>query len=183
MREKILSAAEKRVRAAGFAEMSFRDIASDIGIKSSSVHYHFPTKTDLGRALIEAYSKRFAARLSDIETDDLKAAVQSYISLYAEALVLDESICLCAIMGAEAIGLPVEINQITKVFFEMNLDWLMQLFSAHLGNPNQALASMIVSALDGAMIIASTTKNRSVFENVAEKIILDIDNLGPNSGE
>ena len=51
MRERILSAAEKRVRAVGFNAVSFRDLANDVGVKSSSVHYHLPRKQDLGEQL------------------------------------------------------------------------------------------------------------------------------------
>ncbi len=42
--ESIMDAAELRMRGGGFNGFSFREIADDVGIKSSSVHYHFPTK-------------------------------------------------------------------------------------------------------------------------------------------
>ncbi len=102
MRDQILEAAERRVRSVGFANTSFRDIAKDVGVKSASVHYHFPTKADLGEALIAAYTERFEARLAAISLDELIPAITNFVGLYSEALVLDESICLCAIMGAEA---------------------------------------------------------------------------------
>lgn len=40
----IMDAAERRMRIGGFNGFSFREIAADVGVKSSSVHYHFPTK-------------------------------------------------------------------------------------------------------------------------------------------
>jgi len=171
MREKILQAAEKRVRAAGFAEMSFRDVASDVGIKSASVHYHFPTKAELGEALVEEYTTRFNAFLVQLDTEALLPAIRSYIALYAKALILDEAICLCAIMGAEAIGLPREINEKTRTFFEMNLVWLENLFGKHLGASNRPLAAMVVSALEGAIIVSSASKDRKIFDDVAEEVI------------
>ena len=42
----IMDAAERRMRIGGFNGFSFREIAADVGVKSSSVHYHFPTKGD-----------------------------------------------------------------------------------------------------------------------------------------
>ena len=48
----IMDAAERRMRSGGFNGFSFRDIADDVGVKSSSVHYHFPTKDAL---VAEAY--------------------------------------------------------------------------------------------------------------------------------
>ena len=44
----IMDAAERRMQLGGFGGFSFREIAADVGIKSSSVHYHFPTKVALG---------------------------------------------------------------------------------------------------------------------------------------
>jgi AcrR family transcriptional regulator len=50
-RETILRAARTRARAHGYGGLNFRDLATDVGIKSASIHYHFPTKADLGAAV------------------------------------------------------------------------------------------------------------------------------------
>jgi TetR/AcrR family transcriptional regulator, transcriptional repressor for nem operon len=50
--EAIMDAAELRMRGGGFNGFSFREIADDVGIKSSSVHYHFPTKEKLAAAVV-----------------------------------------------------------------------------------------------------------------------------------
>jgi len=171
MKEKILDAAEQRVRGAGFAEMSFRDLANDVGIKSASVHYHFPTKSDLGEAVVERYADKFEARMRDIDTSDLNDALASFTSLYGEALSIDETICLCAVMGAEAIGLPENVNNRTKAFFGMNTAWLEDLFEKHLGQRKPATAAMIVAALEGGMITASVSKDRALFDRIAETAI------------
>ena len=52
----ILDAAEARMRLGGFNGFSFRGIAADVGVKSSSVHYHFPTKETLAAAVIHRYT-------------------------------------------------------------------------------------------------------------------------------
>ena len=57
--DKLLDAAEYRMRRGGYNAVSFRDLASDTDIKSSSVHYHFPRKEYLGVALIKRYAERF----------------------------------------------------------------------------------------------------------------------------
>src|SRR3712207_8206920 len=42
--ERIMDAAERRIRAAGYGGFSFRELAAEVGVKSASVHHHFPTK-------------------------------------------------------------------------------------------------------------------------------------------
>src|SRR5205807_10608770 len=51
MREAVMAAARATVQAQGYNALSFRELAKRVGIKSASVHYHFPTKGDLGAAL------------------------------------------------------------------------------------------------------------------------------------
>lgn len=174
MRDKILDAAEKRVRGGGFVAMSFRDLATDVGIKSASVHYHFPTKHDLGAALVARYAEQFSEWLAEIDQSALRPALEAYTALYANALVMNESICLCAIMGAEAIGLPESVNQGTKAFFDMNRAWLEALLQSHGADAPAEHASLIVAALEGGMIVASASNDRSLFDQVAGAAILCI---------
>lgn len=174
MKDKILQAAEDRVRGAGFAEMSFRDLAKDVGIKSASVHYHFPTKPDLGEALVQRYAEQFEAHLAQIDQDDLQKALDGFVALYSQALVLNESICLCAVMGAEAIGLPENVNQRTKAFFAMNKTWLEQLFTRHGIEDAGDKAALVVAALEGGMIVASASNDRTLFDRVARTAMASI---------
>lgn len=39
--------AEAHIREVGYWGFSFRDLAANIGIKSASVHHHFPTKAGM----------------------------------------------------------------------------------------------------------------------------------------
>ena len=55
----ILETTEEMVRQGGYNSFSFRNIASVVGIKSSSVHYYFNTKEDLGVAVTKFYTDKF----------------------------------------------------------------------------------------------------------------------------
>ncbi|MEM8730855.1 MAG: TetR/AcrR family transcriptional regulator [Pseudomonadota bacterium] len=171
MKEKILQAAERRVRKAGFAEMSFRDLAQDVGIKSASVHYHFPTKSDLGAALIDRYTQSFRGKLDGIDQSTPKSALDGFAALYTSALVVEEAICLCAIMGAEANGLPESVNQTTRAFFEMNRTWLEDLFETHSGLRHADAAAALVAALEGGMILASVARDRRLMDGIARTAV------------
>ena len=49
--ERLMDLAEARIRDAGDGGFSFRDLAAEIGIKSASVHHHFPTKAGIVAAV------------------------------------------------------------------------------------------------------------------------------------
>ena len=129
MKEAILEAAEKRGRHAGYSNMSFRDVAKDVGIKSASVHYHFPTKSDLGTALVERYKDHFSQKLLQIDTTNFSDALAKFVQLYDAALVMDQSICLCAALGAESMGIKKQIRAETGVFFQVNIEWFHEGFN------------------------------------------------------
>ena len=52
-REQIIDTAFKLLMQRGMKGFSYRDIADPLGVKNAAIHYHFPSKTDLVRALIE----------------------------------------------------------------------------------------------------------------------------------
>ena len=70
----IMNAAERRMQLGGFNGFSFREIAADIGIKSSSVHYHFPTKEDLAAAVIRRWSGRTSKNIDAALEKDADSA-------------------------------------------------------------------------------------------------------------
>ncbi|HEU4554463.1 MAG TPA: TetR/AcrR family transcriptional regulator, partial [Chitinophaga sp.] len=52
-REKIIELADHLIRTKGFNAFSYADISAPLAIKNAAVHYHFPTKADLGISVIE----------------------------------------------------------------------------------------------------------------------------------
>ena len=62
---KVLDVAEELIQKRGFNAFSFKDLQERVGIKTSSIHYYFPTKQELASALIERYSESFKDQLSN----------------------------------------------------------------------------------------------------------------------
>jgi TetR/AcrR family transcriptional repressor of nem operon len=52
-REQIIDTAAKLLLQRGMNGFSYRDISEPLGVKNAAIHYHFPSKTDLVKALIE----------------------------------------------------------------------------------------------------------------------------------
>src|SRR6516162_1366615 len=90
--------AEAHIRDAGYGGFSFRDLAAELGIKSASVHHHFPTKAIMAAAIARRYRERFlvavAAKLNETPED----AIAAYRSAFREALDRDGRMCLCGVL-------------------------------------------------------------------------------------
>ncbi|MCA8089277.1 TetR/AcrR family transcriptional regulator, partial [Burkholderia cenocepacia] len=53
-RDALVQAGEGLMRSMGYAAFSYADLAETVGIRKASIHHHFPTKEDLGVAIVEA---------------------------------------------------------------------------------------------------------------------------------
>ena len=170
---KILDIAERRMRLAGYNAVSYRDIAAEMGIKSASLHYHFQKKDDLGVALVKRYAANFSRTLytSTIMTDTPEEELAVFVGIYRTALIDHHLVCLCAVLGAEAQGLPERVTQEVQTFFTENIDWLGAVFTRRsIPKPYEA-AKAALSLLEGAMIISAVNQDNTVFE-AATRLIL-----------
>ena len=182
MKEQILTSAQRLVQQRGFNGFSYADIAAEVGIRKASLHHHFATKTDLALALIEVYSAKLATELTrisalPIQADDKLAA---YIAIYRGSLNA-ERMCMGGMLASEALTLDASLLPSLKRFFAINTDWLTEVLAE--GKTQQTFflngtavnhARLLVSALQGALMMARATGDRDAFE---QSTLLLIENL------
>jgi len=160
-REKLLAEAEVLVRRRGWSGFSYADLAAAVGLRKASIHHHFPTKEDLGVALIEAYGARYDEALAKIVADstDGIARVEAYARLYLLGLEAEQG-CLAAAMAAELAILPARIRDGVAIFFRRHIAWLQQVLTEGRANgtigvdvePAQS-ARLIIATLEGALMM------------------------------
>ena len=63
-RERILVSASKLIHARGYGNTSVSDILAESGITKGVLFYYFPTKEDLGFAVLERFSEQFSHTLT-----------------------------------------------------------------------------------------------------------------------
>jgi len=175
-KDKIMDSAEGYIRSHGFNNFSFRDIAADIGIKSASVHYHFPTKDALGEAVTERYIEKVMIFLSDPVTAAASAedGAERFISLFRNALRVEEQMCLCGMLAAEIDSLNEPVKAVVRTFFNEIEGWLGAFLASNHPEQSQDVirgrARSAIAALEGALLMARTLQDVTVFEDVATRI-------------
>jgi TetR/AcrR family transcriptional repressor of nem operon len=165
----ILDAAERRVRRGGFAAASFRDLAADVGIRSASVHYHFPQKAALGRALVDRYADRFLASLGPPEGQDAR---ERLIGAYMAGFGSTGAACLCAMLGAARRDLPEPVGAAVASFYERLVGWA----TAALGSADDA--EFAIAALQGAMVLAVARDDAATLGRAAARVAQALDQRG-----
>jgi TetR/AcrR family transcriptional repressor of nem operon len=177
--DRTLDVAERLVQIRGFNGFSYADVARELEITKASLHYHFPGKAELGAALIARYTARFTQALADIDDHvaTARAKLDAYVDIYNKVLS-EGRMCLCGILAAEYETLPGPMREAVERFFELNEAWLIAVLSqgradASLSvNGSLAIASqMIISGLEGAMLIARTHKDSGTFSSTIDRLL------------
>ena len=174
----ILDAAERRMRGGGFDAASFRDLAAEVGIKSASVHYHFPQKTDLGEAVVQRYADRILAALQspDDPSESIRDRIERLCQIYRSAIMDEGLVCLCCVLGAESLDLPNPVAEAVSAYFTRLLDWTdTALTSGQVKGEDQAepSAAQIIASLQGAMILALAMKEPKLFTDTTDRILAE----------
>ena len=172
-REAILLAARKAGQAHGYGGLNFRDLAIDVGIKAASIHYHFPSKADLGAAIARRYWQDTSAELDAMrgELPDAAACLRRYPILFRRSLESDNRICLCSFMAAEYDDLPRLVKDEVEKFADINVAWLSDVLRA-MGLPDDATgerrARAIFAAVSGAQLLARSRADVTLYDELVE---------------
>lgn len=158
-REQIEAVATRAIKKDGLRSVSFRDLASEVGVKSASVHYHFPAKSDLALAVVSGYTDRFAEQLASIDRKQkrLKGKLNGFIKIFDD-VVAQKDLCLCGMMASEINALDEQTQIALRRFFDLSEAWLENVFSDHQAelvsdlSPKQ-LAKILMSGLEGATLL------------------------------
>jgi TetR/AcrR family transcriptional repressor of nem operon len=165
--ERLMDLAEARIREAGYGGFSFRDLAAEVGIKSASVHHHFPTKAKMAAAVARRYGDRFLASVARKPHESARDAIFAYRSAFREALDRDGRMCLCGVLGAEAGVLSPEVTAEVQSFFHRCIDDLAR----RIGGPDAlSRAFHVMATLEGGMILARAYGDIDAFDQATSEL-------------
>ncbi|SAK85688.1 TetR family transcriptional regulator [Caballeronia hypogeia] len=161
-RTKILSLAERLLRTRGYADFSYADLVDEVGVRKASIHHHFPTKEQLGVEVVEDYLARFREELEAILGNDQSAPrrLSAYAELFSASL-FDGTFPLCTALAAELAALPERMQDQTRAFFQIHLDWLERVVQQ--GKKARELdgapaarkaANILLNAIEGGAVVA-----------------------------
>jgi TetR/AcrR family transcriptional regulator, transcriptional repressor for nem operon len=170
-KERIMEAARLTVQDLGYSGLSFRELAKDVGIKSASIHYYFPSKGELGAALASRYTAHYADYLDGLLTQglDTETCMARYTDVFADTLRKDNRMCLAGILGAERNELPEQVQTEVVKYGEMNERWLARVLAMREPAEPEEIrhrARAIYAAVQGAQLIAHSRGDVSVYEEI-----------------
>jgi len=174
-REEIIQLADTLIRQKGYNAFSFYDISDKVGIKTASVHYHFPAKSDLGVAVIEQHIENLNNVIEHYKQKSSTEKLDKFFSIYAN-IKKENKVCLVGSLATDFNTLDKKVQQKLKAFSEVMLNWVSNfledgrkdnLFDFE-GEP-RTKALMIISNML-AIVQLSRLTNEKDFEAVKKSI-------------
>jgi TetR/AcrR family transcriptional regulator, transcriptional repressor for nem operon len=180
--QRILDVAERLMQVRGYNGFSYADIASTLRVTKASLHYHFPSKAELGARLMERYTHNFLAALAAIDATSAGARekLERYISIYSDVLA-NNRMCLCGMLAAEYATLPKTIKAEVTRFFDVNETWVTavleegrQSASVRFAGASLEAARVLIAALEGAMMLARSYGDVERFERASQRLLSEL---------
>jgi TetR/AcrR family transcriptional repressor of nem operon len=179
-REALMRTAEQLLRSKGYAAFSYADLALAVGIRKASIHYHFPTKEDLGVAVVESYIERVEQALMRIERERAKTAerLESFALLFTSG-VEEGLLPLCGALAAEMAALPECLQVLAKNFLQLQCRWLKKILDDGVlqgeispGVETEKCAHNILCQMEGVSLVNWTLdKSRNFDPSVLRHIV------------
>jgi TetR/AcrR family transcriptional repressor of nem operon len=182
MTQRILDVAEQLAQTRGFNGFSYADVAQELLVTKASLHYHFPSKADLGCALIVRYHLIFGQALDaiDRQKDKPREKLRRYAALY-DSVMRKNRMCLCGMLAAEYATLPAPMQNQLRSFFDANESWLAGVLDdgrrcgdLAFRGPVLQRARNVIGALEGAMLVARAYDDTRRFRSAAKGILADL---------
>ena len=177
-KEKILNIAENLIKRQGYNAFSYKDISSDLNVKNAAIHYHFPTKKDLGIAVIQRNQfqiKKWDGMVSDKKMSPLDM-LELYFETYLGYLESEEYICLGGSLDTDFNTLPEEMQKEIRKLTTAMLSWMRNILSTgrkigefSFSGPSEDKALLILSSIQGAIQIARVS-NKELLNRVIDNV-------------
>lgn len=162
--EKILETAESLIQQRGFNAFSFRDIANVVGVKTSSIHYYFPTKSVLAAAVVNKHAENTLKQLNVLEANrklNFEQMLSRYIDfIFNNTYKSGSKMCLGGMLATEVLTLSDEVKGAVKNFLALNEAWLGRIIQMGIesgefnkNHPSIETAKAVFALIEGSLIL------------------------------
>ncbi len=183
-RTEIIKFGDSLIREKGYNAFSFADISKQLNIKNASVHYHFPTKTTLGLAIVQEHR----SRLEKLKTKTAnKAPVEKlnvFLNIYSVARS-ENKICIVGSLATDFYTVEPEMQTELRKLADDILNWVIAILKEgrnkkvfQFNTTERTKALMIITNMLAAVQLTRLT-NKQDFKEIKETIINDLTHSSP----
>jgi TetR/AcrR family transcriptional repressor of nem operon len=181
-REQIMDRAYDLMLQRGLNGFSYRDISEPLGIKNAAIHYHFPNKMDLIKALVDETIQIVRRGTAEFMAYGGKARPQleGLFKFTMHQCECGRPICLAGSLAVAYEELPEEIKQASDRFIKDSLKWLTKVLEvgreqkefSFAGDP-AVKAMSILASIQGARQLARV-HGKDILPDIFKQVRLDL---------
>lgn len=177
-KEQIIDTASSLLIERGFNAFSYKTIGEEIDIKTSSIHYYFPTKSDLGIAIVRKHHEALEQTIIKTASKTPLEKINKLI-LYYKRLAAEQKVCIVGALTSDINTLDEPLRKELINFACAVVNWTssileegqkQKIFKPIL-NTNLK-AKLIITNLMALLQIARIEKNKQSFD-ASVQLILD----------
>jgi len=179
-KEKIIELGTDLFQSVGYPSLSYQQISSKLGIKNAAVHYHYPSKEDLGLDIINQEISNFEKFTSTISDLNHWEKLEIFLTNYRKNLENGNKICVIGSSASDYPELPESVQNASAEYFIVFKNWFTELLETgrkagkfyFKGEP-QNKAAFMSSALAGALQHARLIGNQH-YDAVVSQLKLEL---------
>ena len=172
----IIDLAEDLIRTKGYSGFSYRDISESLNIKNAAIHYHFPSKANLGRAVISRSRESFNRTTNNLtKLNDTRKKVEGFIKIYNQSHK-QGLVCFMGALGPVYDNLPGEMQEeLTKASQDIR-NWLTETLETGRTQKELEFVGSAAGKADAIItsLLASLILNKVTGENVLKNTVKQI---------
>lgn len=178
-RSEIIRIGDALLRERGYNAFSFSDISRALDIRNASIHYHFPTKTALGLAIVAEYEERFARLRQKMEERPVMEKLEAFFNVYIAAREEDK-ICLVGSLATDFYTVDTGIQEALNRLVQQVLNWLIAILEGGKAEgifffelPVRTKALMITTNMIAALQLTRITGKKD-FKEIKKTLINEL---------
>jgi len=181
-REQIIDKAFQLMLQRGMNGFSYRDISKPLGVKNAAIHYHFPNKSDLIKALIDENHELLRRSTAEFMAYGGKARIQleGLFAFTMNQCQCGRPICMVGALAIDYDDLSEEIKSANNRFMKDSVNWLTKVMQVgreqgefHFEGEAMSKAVSILAMIQGARQLARV-HGLDYLEKIFEQIRTDL---------
>lgn len=176
-RSEIVRLAEELIRTKGYNAFSYADVSKLVKIKNATIHYYFPSKSDLGMEVIKGTISAFREQTANWSKLPYEKQFKNYIDIYDRSRN-NNLVCimgtLLPIYDTLSDSMKFELEQLANII----LDWLTDLLTKgretdvfHYEEPSKTKAYLIQSSLLASLLLNKVLK-KDAYQIIHDGILM-----------
>lgn len=181
-RTQIIDKAFQLMLQRGVNGFSYRDIAEPLGIRNAAVHYHFPGKMDLVRAVIEENHDILRRSTAEFMAygGPARPQLEGMFEFVRQQIDLGRPVCMVGALSVDYDDLSDVVKKANDRFMDDSLKWLTRVLETgreagefSFNGDAETKAAMILATIQGARQMARV-HGRDYLERIFAQVRIDL---------